>query len=210
MRRLVPPMLALVLSLAPSASAQPGRSFTPPPPPPVFTPPPRPPVFTPPPTFTPPNTGSMDFARRMADQRMIDNTVQRSLDQTRMINDSERMRRMTSSGGNGGVGVGAGVIPGGPVAPPKRVREAEPTVIVTAVKAGGLGEKAGLKVGDVLESYDGVELRATAQTVAVIKKRTAEAADIDLVVRRAKKEITLAVRPGLLGVTLVTNLPPGG
>jgi S1-C subfamily serine protease len=102
-----------------------------------------------------------------------------------MLRDSERMRRMT--GGNTGA------------ASPAPFRKSE--VVVAQ------GRRVGLRKGDVLVSYAGQPLESAQQTVTLIKAHSRDAANVTLVVRRAGEEMEFAVRPGVLGLNMLTRKP---
>jgi S1-C subfamily serine protease len=89
-------------------------------------------------------------------------------------------------------------------------RRVQTRVTVLGVTAGGVGERVGLRAGDVLLRYDG---QPVTQVVAFNRARGAAgkgAALKPLVVLREGEERTIPVPPGLDGVELLDVAAPPG
>ncbi|HEX3147287.1 MAG TPA: PDZ domain-containing protein [Gemmataceae bacterium] len=162
-----------------TASAQPGRTFTPPPPP-----PPAPPRFEPPRSVPlPPTDPRSDHGKAMA--------------QHQQIVESERQRRTTEQSfpqNNANPPVGRNV-PAGPV--PKVA-----IVAITGVEPDGKGQRLGLKTGDILLTYDGDMVESVKQFLAIRKGEPAKGPIRELTVRRKNQELSFDVPPGMLGIHL--------
>lgn len=202
MTRLHFSVVLTVLASAAVAVAQPGRPFVPPPPPP---PAPRPPDFA--------NQmrqvdnmrnqmnqfnaqrQQMDQMKAQVQQRMW---LQQELGQLQMRQQLDDMRRMTSSGS---FGSGGGLDPFDPPAKKRRIPLPN-AVVVSEVGARSEGDRIGLRVGDVLLSYNDTPLTRYWDLGDLHRKLPRDAAPATLLVRRGVDTLTFELKPGALGVWL--------
>ena len=218
----------LAVAFAPeTGSAQPGRTFTPPPvftPPPTFTPPQR--TFTPP-TFTPPTQNfqfqqqtaqrqqdnqnsqrNLDFNRQqMSTQQVAQDRMQqdgaRRMEQFRASNQQDAMRTSQNSGStssSSGLPFQGG---GDEYTPPRPTIE----IVVLSVEADSQSARLGLKRGDIIVSYRGELLRSEVHLVQLMRRQAQNGAPTELVVDRNYEMITFDVQPGRLGLTPRTQMP---
>jgi S1-C subfamily serine protease len=71
------------------------------------------------------------------------------------------------------------------------------------VQPGSQAERLGIRVGDVLLTYDGKDVVNTIQFNRLRRAQDQLKAPRELKVLRGKRTLTIAVSPGLLGVTMV-------
>jgi S1-C subfamily serine protease len=81
-------------------------------------------------------------------------------------------------------------------------REMKKAFVVTAVAAGRVGEKVGLKAGDVIVSYDGKPLTSVASFLESRKAEGAAGPPREMVVRRGDALLSLQIPADPLGVRL--------
>jgi serine/threonine protein kinase len=81
-------------------------------------------------------------------------------------------------------------------------------VRLTQITPGGRGEQLGLRVGDILRTYDGKEVTSASQFTGLRKARAGNGPPRELIVLRDGKPVTLTVPPGLLSVTVTTRVTP--
>jgi S1-C subfamily serine protease len=179
-----------VLASAAVVVAQPGRPFVPPPAP-------RPP----------------DIANQMRNQQNQFNAQRQQMDQLKaqvqqqmwqqqqhgqikMRQEADHLRRMTTTGSYGS---GGGLDPFAP--PPKKRRIPLPTeVVIAEVGAGGKGDLIGLRVGDVLLSYNDTPITRYWDLGDLHRKLPRNATPATLIVRRGDDTLTFDLKPGALGV----------
>lgn len=207
MARLLFPVLSILLT-AVVASAQPGRPFIPPPPPPTFTPPPAP--------SRGPDLANqfrvMDNARnqmnqfqaqrqetqRMTSQIQNDRWQQQNQSAIRMRSEADQLRRMTTAGSSSNGG--GGKLLESPDVQPKRRIPLPTEVVVSEVAARSESDKLGLKVGDVLLSYNGVSLTRYWDLGELHRKLPRDSDPAVLQVRRGDDSLTFELKPGPLGM----------
>ena len=231
--RLLGLSLLAVAFTASLATAQPGRTFTPPPvftPPPTFTPPPR--TFTPP-SFTPPaqnfqfqqqtaqrqqdtqNTlRSQNFSQqqiqsqRVAQDRFQAEASQR-LEQFQASNRQDAIRTSQNSGStsssSSSSSSGSSYQGGGGTdyIPPRPTVE----IVVLGVEPNSQSARLGLQRGDILVSYNGELLMSEVHLVQLMRSRTKDSDPVQLVIDRALRQIAFEVQPGRLGLVPRTQMP---
>jgi serine/threonine protein kinase len=79
---------------------------------------------------------------------------------------------------------------------------------LSQVNPGGRGEQLGLRVADILRTFDGKEITTAAQFLSGRRALPGDGPPRELVVLRDGKPVTFAVPPGLLGTTVLTRVPP--
>lgn len=77
------------------------------------------------------------------------------------------------------------------------------SLIVVNVQKGSTAALVGIEKGDILKSYDGVELQSISQLQELIaKKHNSNSNKVELLVQRAGQELAFSVKRGVLGVSL--------